>query len=816
MSTTTLGIREYLEVLQRSELVDARELQALIDEYQSDRKSNGLELSTDSLAEFLINRKKITQWHQSKLIRKKFKGFFLGKYKFLNHLGSGGMGTVYLAEHTLMGRKVAIKVFPKQNNENKSLLARFFQEAQVIAALNHPNIVQAYNIDAEKDIHYLVMEYVDGNDLEAIVKSNGVLSPENAANYIAQAADALAYVEEVGIIHRDIKPANLLLDNEGVIKVLDMGLARLTADDENSLTRKHDENVIGTADYMPPEQAIDSHSVDCRADIYSLGGTLYFLLVGNAPFPDGTIAQRLMKHQVEQPQAIETIRDDVPKILIDACSKMMAKKPDDRFQSAAEIRDLFQNWLSGSPTEETITSSMDTLHDNHHYEDEDEWEEEQSWEEEEEPTSDLGGFAIQTEGTQSSYYSQQSNYIPKKSDPTTTYIVLGALGAVILIVLSWLLFSSPSEETQETIVAEELATENPFLFPMNITVESSDTRPVTTGVFNFNDVSIDSYAGSQDETGTATKQDNGSTLKLVGNNWKSINFPYKITKNTVLEFDFKSPRQGESHAIGFDNDNKHSAGTAFKLYGTQEDNQRNPGFENYLNAAGKWVHYKIPVGNFFQGDFDRIYFENDKDEGEANAVSLYSNLKVYESNSASATSTRSDDGLTLEATELTAADKIRFEKQPDGSYFVTGDNPATAEYTFNATCQASKVKGLKLEVLPDDRLKSKGPGRSDTGNFVLTSLTLEAELSTGRKVTLAFDYAEASFSQDMFHPSGIIDNDDKTGWGISKGTGKAQQAYLYFQRNVDVPANTKLTIKLNQSFGSKHTIGRFKLSLFTE
>ncbi len=161
---------------------------------------------------------------------------------------------------------------------------RFQQEAKAIASLNHPNIVRAFDIDNENDTHYIVMEYVDGLDIQTLVKKNGPLSYDLVAEYTSQAAAGLQHAHDKGLIHRDIKPANLLVNREGVVKVLDLGLALFADDEQSSLTMEHNDKVLGTADYLAPEQAINSHKIDFRADIYSLGCTMYYMLTGRPPF----------------------------------------------------------------------------------------------------------------------------------------------------------------------------------------------------------------------------------------------------------------------------------------------------------------------------------------------------------------------------------------------------------------------------------------------------------------------------------------------------------------------------------------------------
>ena len=300
----------------------------------------------EALADFLIGEKLLTRWQCGMLLKGKYKGFFLGKYKLLEHLQTGGMSTVYLAEHVRMRQRRAVKVLPPNRVNDSSYLERFFLEAQAAGALRHPNIVEAYDADTEGNHHYLVMEYVEGLDIQRMVKQDGPLDYEKTADFVRQAAIGLAHAHKVGLIHRDIKPANLLVDPAGTVKLLDMGLARFTDENLATLTVAHEENVLGTADYLAPEQAINSHDVDPRADIYSLGGTMYFMLTGHPPFPDGTLAQRLLKHQTDDPAPVAGIRPGAPADLVAICAKMMAKKPDQRYQSATEIITVMENWLA--------------------------------------------------------------------------------------------------------------------------------------------------------------------------------------------------------------------------------------------------------------------------------------------------------------------------------------------------------------------------------------------------------------------------------------------------------------------------------------
>ena len=344
MAKLNPNLKKFLELVQRSGLIDEGKLNAVLAEFKQEH--GGLPTDEKVVAEYLASRDLLTTWHCDNLLRGKYKSFFLGKYKLLGHLGTGGMSRVFLAEHRIMKNFRAIKVLPPNRVKDSSFLERFHLEAQATASLNHRNIVQAYDMDNEGSTHYLVMEYVAGRDLQFKVKHAGPLPYSDAGDYISQAALGLQHAHDEGLIHRDIKPANLLLNEEGVVKILDLGLALFADGDEASLTIAHNENVLGTADYLAPEQALNSHNVDHRADIYGLGCTLYYLLTGHAPFPKGTLAQRIAMHQTKMPEDIRVDRPDCPQFLVDLCVQMMQKSPDDRPASTQDVADTLAAWIN--------------------------------------------------------------------------------------------------------------------------------------------------------------------------------------------------------------------------------------------------------------------------------------------------------------------------------------------------------------------------------------------------------------------------------------------------------------------------------------
>jgi serine/threonine-protein kinase len=334
-----------IELINKSQLAELDQIQALLDTL---RKENGGQLPSDpvELTKKFEDAKLITRWQSEKLLQGKYKGYFLGRHKLLGHIGRGGMSSVYLAEHTGMMTKRAIKVLPKSKMSKSSYLARFQREAKAIASLNHVNIVRAYDIDNEKDTHYIVMEYVEGADLQETVKKDGPLPYHKAAEYIRQAALGLQHAHDSGLIHRDVKPANLLIRKDGQVKVLDLGLALFADETQASLTIDYNDKVLGTADYLAPEQALNSHDVDYRADMYGLGCTLYFALTGHPPFPDGSIAERIAKHQKIMPATIRKDRPDCPGELEGICVKMMQKDKRYRYSDCNEVAEVLAEWLT--------------------------------------------------------------------------------------------------------------------------------------------------------------------------------------------------------------------------------------------------------------------------------------------------------------------------------------------------------------------------------------------------------------------------------------------------------------------------------------
>ena len=303
------------------------------------------------------------------------------RYRLVEHIGRGGMGDVYKAEHRLMDRLVALKVIKSHLLSKPEAVKRFQREVQAAARLSHPNIVTAYDAEQAGDFHFLVMEYVDGLELSEVVNQRGPLPVAEAADYIRQAAAGLQHAHEMGMVHRDIKPQNLMLDEAGNIKILDFGLANFAS--ESATEESSDEDVgedsnnsaqparlphqltqlgtmMGTPDYIAPEQARDARSADIRSDIYSLGCTLYYLLAGKVPFPGNSVTDKLQSHAEGKVKPIRELRGDLPEGLEDVLQRLMSQDPDERFQTPAEAVEALRPYIGSINSERPPANSWGT------------------------------------------------------------------------------------------------------------------------------------------------------------------------------------------------------------------------------------------------------------------------------------------------------------------------------------------------------------------------------------------------------------------------------------------------------------------------
>jgi serine/threonine protein kinase len=355
MPATFIDRQTFLANLRQSGLVESAQLEEIVGQLPETNRGR-------VVAREMVNRGLLTKFQAEMLLAGRTGGFLLGQYRILDQLGQGGMGRVFKAVHQTMHRIVALKVVTSQLVKTEQGRQLFLREVRAAARLMHPNIVTAYDANQIGDRHYMVMEFVDGPNLEQLVRQKGPLPAGQACDFIRQAASGLQFALENHMVHRDIKPANLLVqraagsarDTQCVVKILDFGLARLhqrNPDDEpgpNTILTKENA-VMGTPDYVSPEQARDLHKVDIRSDLYSLGCTFYFLLTGQVPFPGGSTLEKLVRHGTEEPTQVINLRPEVPAPVAAIVRRLMAKQPAERFQTPAELIAALAPFAVNSP-----------------------------------------------------------------------------------------------------------------------------------------------------------------------------------------------------------------------------------------------------------------------------------------------------------------------------------------------------------------------------------------------------------------------------------------------------------------------------------
>ena len=352
----SISIKELLKNLTESDLLSDEEIRSIHDSIGSrpDVKS------AESFARELVRQDHLTKLQAAAVLKGKTKNLVFGEYVVLEKVGSGGMGQVFKARHRPTGKLVAVKVLSADAVKNRRLIERFKKEARAVARLKHPNIVRAYEAGKINRIRYLVMEYVEGENMLVRVKRKGPLPVDECIRSVLEAARGLDYAHQKGVIHRDIKPSNLLRDRSTArVKVLDMGLARVDEPDEDEIRLTMPGQMLGTARFMSPEQVEDARKADVRSDVYSLGCTLYFLMRSKAPYSGETVAHTLMAHVSAPIPDLCKKRPDAPKWLGDVFQKMLAKKPRDRFQTMGELVETIQHHLGEDLTKHD--SSEDSL-----------------------------------------------------------------------------------------------------------------------------------------------------------------------------------------------------------------------------------------------------------------------------------------------------------------------------------------------------------------------------------------------------------------------------------------------------------------------
>jgi len=293
------------------------------------------------LATTLVEQGAINRWQAEQLLAGRIK-FTLGPYRMLDSIGQGGMGQVFKAEHEVMGRTVAVKVLPRHKSTPEAI-ASFTREVRAQASLDHPNLVRAFDAGHDGNVHFLVTEYVPGSDLRRLLRRHGPLSMPLAASIISQVALGLEHAHAQGLIHRDVKPGNVLVTPSGCAKLSDLGLVEITVENEEG--KRGNNKIVGTADYLSPEQIKSPREVTPTSDIYALGCTLYYSVTGKVPFPGGTIRDKARAHCNLQPIDPRRLNSELTQEFADVIAKLMHKDPSQRVGTAVEAVALLASWV---------------------------------------------------------------------------------------------------------------------------------------------------------------------------------------------------------------------------------------------------------------------------------------------------------------------------------------------------------------------------------------------------------------------------------------------------------------------------------------
>ena len=297
------------------------------------------------IASLYVKRNLLTAFQAKLILSGRYRGFHIGSYIIREEIGKGGMGAVYLAEHVGLRRQAALKVLLADKMNVPGVLERFLREARAAAALDHPNIVRVFDIVLQGSTHWIVMEYVDGMTIDRLLQTHHKFPVSIAVRYAAQIAAGLQHAADKRMVHRDIKPANIMVNKQGLIKILDMGLAR-NYESQDHLTGRLDRGaILGTVDYISPEQAIQGPKVDIRSDLYSLGATLFVMLTGRPPFL-GNTTQKLIHHQQTPAPRLTDIDPTLPEELAEIVARLLAKRPEDRYPTPNALIADFSPWLT--------------------------------------------------------------------------------------------------------------------------------------------------------------------------------------------------------------------------------------------------------------------------------------------------------------------------------------------------------------------------------------------------------------------------------------------------------------------------------------
>jgi serine/threonine protein kinase len=338
-----LSAEAFLRCVLRSELLDREQLLAALRTVPQDLRGDA-----QALADHLVRTGKLTRFQASKLIRGVSQGMIIGPFRVLAPLGKGGMGKVFLVRDQRSDLLVALKVLPPRlARTEERILARFRREMEMSQRVAHPHLAWTYEVGEFRGAHYIAMEYIPGRTLSRLVAEEGPLSVPRAARLLAEVAAGLEHAHNQGLIHRDLKPSNILVTPRDHAKVLDLGLALSHGETGDVLIVGGQGYVLGTMDYIAPEQTVDPLKVDARSDVYSLGCTMYYALTGQPPFPGGTAKEKIMRHRSETPTALNELVPALPAGFVELVERMMAKDPAKRPTSAVAVEVELRAWAAG-------------------------------------------------------------------------------------------------------------------------------------------------------------------------------------------------------------------------------------------------------------------------------------------------------------------------------------------------------------------------------------------------------------------------------------------------------------------------------------
>jgi serine/threonine protein kinase len=343
--TELRSVEDFRKTVLKSGLLDRAQLQDALRDVPKEQRDD-----PRALADHLVRKGKLSRFQAVKILRGTGKGLLLDHYQVLSPIGRGGMSTVYLARDERSGELVALKLLPPSRWRNEErLLARFQREMELSRRVGHPHLAWTYESGFCQRVYYIAMEYIPGKNLSRVVAEGGPLRVPRAARLMAEVASALEHAHNQGLIHRDLKPSNIMITPNDHAKVLDLGLALMEGEEAEQKVIGGQGYIVGTMDYIAPEQTTDAAGVDGRADIYSLGCTLYFALSGQPPFPGGTSREKIRRHRHEDPVPLLQLAPSVPPRFARLVERMMAKNPDDRPPSAAAVEEELRAWASGEP-----------------------------------------------------------------------------------------------------------------------------------------------------------------------------------------------------------------------------------------------------------------------------------------------------------------------------------------------------------------------------------------------------------------------------------------------------------------------------------